>query len=116
MIKKVILAVAVCVGSLGLIETESQAGDCYSRRGYSAGYSYRPSYNVAPYAYRAPRVHYNAPVYRSGFGHSGYRGVTPGFSPGFSPYSSYRYGVGPTGYGFGHSSFGRGGISIGFGF
>lgn len=119
MIKKLILAVAVCLGSMTLLESQAEAGDCYSRGGYRAAYSYRPSVGVSPYAYRSSRVSYGVPVHRNVHPYGGY-------SRSISPYSSYRYGVGRSGFGYGPSfgpgfgpGFGyggRGGISIGFGF
>lgn len=114
MIKKLILAIAVCLGSMTLLDTTAEAGDCYSRRGYGAAYSYRPSVAVSPYAYRSSRVQYGVPVQRSVHSYGGY-------SRGYVPHSSYRYGYGRSGFGYGPSfgpgvGYGRGGISIGFGF
>lgn len=108
MINKLLLAAAVCVGSMALTETTSEAGNCYRGRSYATPYR-------SGYAYRAPVV--ASPIYRV----PAYRYV----SPGYRPYSTYRPGyggyIGPSirfGYGGypGYYGYGRSGISIGFGF
>ena len=110
MMKKLILAAVLCVGSLALTESTTEAGDCYRgpRVGYSGYYSARPYYappTVYGRTYRSPYSVYRAPVTR--------------YVPRTVPYSAYRGGyIGPS-VGFGYSSFGpyrRSGISIGIGF
>lgn len=107
MFKKMLIAAACVVGSVGLTQTAS-ANDCY-RGGFRGGYG----------AYRAPVAvpFYGASPYRSG-----YRGgfVAP---PVRSFYGPSIYGRGFGGPGFGGPGFGspfnygrRGGIGIGIGF
>ncbi|MCA9136086.1 MAG: hypothetical protein KDB00_04990 [Planctomycetales bacterium] len=112
MINKLLLAAVVCVGSLAIGESTTQAGNCYYGR--SHGHVYRAPVGVTRSYYGS----YGVPTYR-------------GIYPSYGPYTSYRpsYGayIGPSvrfgyggyrgfgypGYGYG---YGRSGISIGFGF
>ncbi len=95
MLKKMLIAAAFVVGSVGLTQTAS-AYDCYGG-GYRGGYG---GYG----AYRAPVV-VPVPVYGgSSIYRSGYRG---GFN---SPYRSF---YGPSGYGRGFGGPGFGGPGFG---
>ena len=105
MIKKLVLAAAVCIGSMTLAGSTSEAGDCYYPRGrHYAGYAYAPRVSVSRYhgVYRPPLYRYS--------------------TPGIRPYTAYRPGyggyIGPSvRFGYpGYYGYGRGGIAIGIGF
>lgn len=116
MINRILIAVVVCVGSIAIAESTSQAGDCNYRharayrpaRVYRSAYAYRAPVVVARpaygYGYGIPTYRYVSPSYRA---YSPYRGsyIGPGIGIGYGGYGGYR------GYGYGRS-----GISIGIGF
>ena len=122
MINRILLAVAVCVGSITIAESTSEANDCYYGRGHGhRGQAYR-SANVyrAPVVVARPYYGYDAPVYRHTSptyrAYSPYRGsyLSPNIGygyGGYGGYGGYRAYSGYRGYGYGRS-----GISIGIGF
>jgi hypothetical protein len=120
-LNRILLAVAVCIGSITIAESISEAGDCYygrghghghHARGFRSGYAYRPPVVVARpyYGHAAPIYRHASPSYRA---YSPYRGSYIGPNVGFG-YGGYgRYGALPGYRGYG---YGRSGVSIGIGF
>lgn len=108
MFKKMILAGALAAaGMFAFGTTEAQAGGCgYGGGGF--GYGSSAVFRGTPYRSSFRSV----PVYRSNF-HAPVRS----FNYGPSYRSGFRGGYGVSPFGFGHPhSFGRRGVSIGFGF
>lgn len=104
MMKKLILAAVVCVGSMALTSSTAEAGDCYYRAPRPHVYSYRAPVSV----YRSYGV-YRPPVSRY---------VVPGYRPYPVYRPSYPGYIGPgVRFGYpGYYGYGRSGISIGIGF
>ncbi|WP_149498422.1 hypothetical protein [Roseiconus lacunae] len=113
MLKKVLLAVVVCIGSFAISQSTAQADDCYrGRRGHvhHRHYNYRPPVRYSSSIYSARSPYYRPPISRSPY-YGAYR------YPYGGSYIGRSY-IGP-GVGIGYNSFSpyRGsGISIGIGF
>jgi len=123
MIKKLALAVAVCVaGGFAMSASPSEADDCrYRRPHHRGGYAYRPPIGVTPYSvgvYRRPAVGVYSRSYYSPY--SSYRSLRYRSGRYGYGYGVPRYGVGYPGFGrYGRTGFGpygRSGLSIGIGF
>ena len=120
MFNKLTLAAIVAVAGMMMGGSEAHADNCrYGRSNFSGYRSYAPPVysSYRPSVRYAPPVRYGSPYrgyssfspYRSGFGGVGYGIGHPGYRSGFG-YGSPFYGGGS------YVGFGRGGVSIGFGF